>query len=432
MHTQTMNWFCATRALKNAKYLQKAAPNILPEREPKDGFESIIPLKILDRLHQNHALDGIHKYAHLAKLLKGVTFPAIRTQVSAPLFSGTLYFVQMEFTIQDQGNKVISLSDSDMATILNYANLATLPISEYAAQYGPNSITVHQSPLSFAVTLPSTTYNDTQLQEWVFSIGLQYGLPSNTGIVVPNPPGVVNTDGAPSNGVGGYHSRVGLTGLSYAFANVRTQNLTLEDSSWSYAAHVSHEIAEMVVDPRVDHSNPEVCDPCGPNCASYYLAYFDNCSNYIATVQAFPPPFPYSFFINGIVQPAYALPCPITVPSSACTYAPPLINGPISLSSPPGVDADQIDGFYEVNLNGAPLTSIQWEGENGVSIIHPTEIGTSIDFDMSNLSFEESKTYTISVRVVTEGNCSITGEIQVSVHKIPCHPGQDSCGGTGG
>jgi hypothetical protein len=74
----------------------------------------------------------------------------------------------------------------------------------------------------------------------------------------------------------------------------------------------------------VDGSNPEVCDPCGPNCASTYLPYFDAAGNYIATSQAFPPPFTYGFYINGIVTPEWALPCPVTVPATACEYSPTL------------------------------------------------------------------------------------------------------------
>ena len=56
-------------------------------------------------------------------------------------------------------------------------------------------------------------------------------------------------------------------------------------------------------------SNPEVCDPCGPNCVSTYLDYFDNAGNYITTSQT-PPynvTFAYNFYINGIVKPDYGM-----------------------------------------------------------------------------------------------------------------------------
>jgi hypothetical protein len=39
---------------------------------------------------------------------------------------------------------------------------------------------------------------------------------------------------------------------------------------------VSHEIAEMVVDPNVDPISPEVCAPCDLNCSVLYRIYFDS------------------------------------------------------------------------------------------------------------------------------------------------------------
>jgi hypothetical protein len=78
----------------------------------------------------------------------------------------------------------------------------------------------------------------------------------------------------------------------------------------------------MVVDPLADHSNPEVCDPCGPNCPSTFLCYFDDTGRYIATSQALPPPFTYTFFTNGIVQPQYATLCSPTPPHGACDSPP--------------------------------------------------------------------------------------------------------------
>src|SRR5215831_9006378 len=41
-----------TRALKNARYLQKVAPHIMPTSEPPKGFGSVIPLKVLAQLHR--------------------------------------------------------------------------------------------------------------------------------------------------------------------------------------------------------------------------------------------------------------------------------------------------------------------------------------------------------------------------------------------
>jgi len=62
------------------------------------------------------------------------------------LFNGTIYFASIEFTVQNQGNKVISVSDADMNTAISYATQAAVPISLYAAQYGQASITISQNP----------------------------------------------------------------------------------------------------------------------------------------------------------------------------------------------------------------------------------------------------------------------------------------------
>ncbi len=60
---------------------------------------------------------------------------------------------------------------------------------------------------------------------------------------------------------------------------------------------------------------------CGPNCQAVWIDYFNNAGNYIQTLQEFPPPFDYAFFINAVVKPTSASACP--APGSACNYAPP-------------------------------------------------------------------------------------------------------------
>src|SRR5262249_33464537 len=104
MDTPTVNWFSATRELKNAKDLQKVAPHIMPEVEPLEGFGSIIPHNLLAQLHKPDGHDTIGRDAHLVDLLKNIKFPAVNNKVSGPLFSGTLYFVHVNFIIQDQNN----------------------------------------------------------------------------------------------------------------------------------------------------------------------------------------------------------------------------------------------------------------------------------------------------------------------------------------
>ncbi|HEX9394004.1 MAG TPA: hypothetical protein VF923_05085, partial [Gemmatimonadales bacterium] len=87
---------------------------------------------------------------------------------------------------------------------------------------------------------------------------------------------------------------------------------------------VSHEMAEMTVDPQADHSNPEVCDPCDINCDFRpYRCYFDALDKYLATSVTFPALIAYDYYICALATPASVGQCP--APSGACSYAPPII-----------------------------------------------------------------------------------------------------------
>ena len=201
---------------------------------------------------------------------------------------------------------------------MGHARLSVLPISRYASQYGPNRLEIFPTVISFSVDLHGKRYNDQMLQAWVNTVVAQNMLPVSSCVVVLNPVGVVNTDADMSKGIGGYHS---IADVPYVFVNLVGTNLTIEDKEGFYAMALSHEIAELAVDPRADSVNPEICDGCGPNCQSVWIDYFDASGRYVATTQSFPPPFAYRFFINGIVKPASATLCP--APAAACNYAPP-------------------------------------------------------------------------------------------------------------
>jgi hypothetical protein len=178
---------------------------------------------------------------------------------------------------------------------------------------------VSANAIPFSVNLAGNKYNDQALAGWADQVAKQNGL-SGACLAFLNPRGVLNTDADASQGVLGYH---GLSpgGSPYVFMNATGSGFTLQDLQDFYALAVSHEIAEMVVDPRADGSNPEVCDGCGPNCEPVLMDYFDAAGAYLKTSTAFPPPFGFGFYINAIVKPGSATACP--APDSACAYAPP-------------------------------------------------------------------------------------------------------------
>lgn len=264
------------------------------------------------------------------------------------LFNGTIYFANIEFTVQNQGNKVMSVSDADMNTAISYATQAAVPISLYAAQYGQASISISQNPIPYKVNIADPSIDDGHLQSWVNDIALN--LPNNCCVVVLLPPEIDNSSMSRSNGTGGYHSSANVSYINSYIFNDRegTPALTVQDKTFRYAGALSHEIAEMVVNPR--GGNPEVCDPCGPNFVSTYLDYFDYEGNYLTTTQT--PPydpnlgFDYNFYINGIVQPEYAK--GQAAPAAACSYSPVPV-GIATLASLP--NSLCCDGFFSKDDN---------------------------------------------------------------------------------
>lgn len=309
-----MALLCATRHLKNARHLQATAPHILPREEPPDGYASRVPFDLLGRLHAVRQ-DELGRYRDLAEALRRSPVPPPRATVTGSLFNGSLIFAQISFRTR---SGTVSLAVSDLQTAITYATLVVLPISRYAAQYGPNQSVVSTSPILFGADVPAGRYNDQILRGWVNAIASQAKLPGNVCVMILNPRGIVNTDGDPSRGIGGYH---GLANVPYCFVNAMGSGFTVADPQSLFALALSHEIAEMVVDPQANLENPEVCDPCGPNCQTPWIDYFTSGGGYLGTSQGFPPPFAYGFFINGIVKPDAATACP--APAAACNYAPP-------------------------------------------------------------------------------------------------------------
>ena len=239
--------------------------------------------------------------------------------VSGPLFSGSVYLANLVFSTKSGPQTVAA---ADLAVVQRYLERSVGPISAYASQYGPQRLGAGAPLAAKVVPVPSGEYSDADLQGWVNALASEQHLAPSSAVLVLNPPGVVNTDAKESGGVGvlGYH---GLANLPYSFVNVLGSRFRLADPSDLFAEAVSHEVAEMTVDPRANDSNPEVCDGCGTNCqgAAAFRAYFDAAGHYLTSATAFPPSFPYDFFVSAIARPSDVNDCP--APASACAYPPP-------------------------------------------------------------------------------------------------------------
>ncbi|WP_080485598.1 MULTISPECIES: S8 family serine peptidase [Burkholderia cepacia complex] len=366
-----------TRAMKNARHLQRLAPDLLPREEPTQGLLSLVPPSVLKHLHRIRtrgdvdALPETRFKARIAELFDLDLLPSTGVTLRDPLFNGTLYFANITFTAQDTG-QAIAVPNADMLTAIAYATLARTPICEYASQFGNNSMSVSPNVLQLAVTLPSNQYNDSQLQGWVNTIANTNGLGSNDCVVVLNPVGMLNTDALASNGVGGYHSKADLP---YMFINLFGTGLTLSDAAGSYAQVLSHEMAETAVDPQANLVNPEVCDGCGPNCQTVYLNYFDDNNNFIVSTQGAAPA-GYAYYINGIVSPASATVCP--APAGSCSYSPPFPTSTNAVMAWKGVDGDQ--GIWFSTFDGD-----RWSPQQNIAGVG-TSVGPALaEFDGGTL-----------------------------------------------
>ena len=366
------NLMSGTRALKNAKFLQSHLPNLFPAEEPVEGFGSLISSPILSRLHLSKDFTEIP--AKFRESVRDLKMPIVQSSAQSPLFRGTLHVVRIIFQINP--TTAISVSAADVTTAIGFLNLATRSISAYASAYGDDSLSVSQTVLNFSVSLPTSRYNDQTLQGWVNTIANQKNLDANSScLVVLNPNGVTNTDGDHSKGILGYH---GKANLPYCFDNVFGQNLTIDDAADSYAWQLSHEVAEMTVDPDANDANPEVCDPCGPNCPPDWRCFFDTSGDYIGTSSGFPPGFNFAFFINAIVEPAFATQCP--APQAACSYRPP----GAEVATPPGAlilyPGDQSAGKFFMGTADGRLFENYWDETNKVWAWtnHGTPPGTKV------------------------------------------------------
>jgi hypothetical protein len=228
---------------------------------------------------------------------------------------GTVHVVAVTF--KNTGGADAGVDPLDVDTALTYLTLAAPQVSAYCSQYGVPAISVDATLLPFVADLGgSSTYTDAQLQGWVNQIVQEQGFGPDDALVFFNPPsGVENSDAPVSLGVLGYH---GAAPNPYSFINVLGSGFTVDDQADVYAVALSHEIAEMTVDPAADNSKPEVCDPCAGNCNVDYRNYFDANSNWIQGSPA--PTAGYAFFVEGIATPATVGSCP--APYSGCIYSP--------------------------------------------------------------------------------------------------------------
>ena len=391
-----MERLCVTRALKVLHYLRRNVPNEVP----RSALGELAP-KVLSTLHRGpHPHEAIQN-PQLRNWLATNSVPTPKVSVPDSLFRGTLVFVRI--TYHRPHKPLFSMLAADVQTAVNYATLAVDPIHRYAAQFGKNSLKVSPNILNFTANLQGDTFSDDDVQGWVDSIVHDNNLTNSCVVILHD----AVTAGGPTNNFnggkfGGYHLMTG-NGHPYCFCKVFGKNLTVADSKNTYAEILSHEIAEMTVDPKADVNNPEVCDACAGNCNNDQFDLFDSAGTFIGGTNSPSTASGFSFFINSIVRPnAYDQNTECAKAGSdlkaVCIYPPPSFAGellsygdagtPGNVSNPMvvgfggwldfkflfgGRNAAGQDRIYAVNQNGE-LLSYDDAGTRG-NVSNPTVVG---------------------------------------------------------
>jgi hypothetical protein len=350
---------CATRAVKVLKYLHRMAPKTIP-RSSLDALENL-PSSLLAGLHTTSDWEKITEDAQLKSWLANNPLPSANAKVSGPLFDGTLVFAQVSFAAPGLAPSGISAADTQ--TAINYATLAVVPIQWYASQYGPSSVSVWPVAIPYTARVQGGSFSQAEFEGWVDNMAQfmrSQQVPDPCIVIMhnrelPNSPSFTGQRNS-------YHSLTG-NGTPYCYSLVFGENLSVADNNHTinnrpanvYATTLSHEIAEMVVDPRGDDSNPEVCDACATNCNSFNLfELFDQNSVYMGGTADIASASGFAFFISSIVRSDVALNSNFCVAQggdvqSACIYAPPFVSGQLlsygDAGTPGNVSDPMVVGF---------------------------------------------------------------------------------------
>jgi hypothetical protein len=350
---------CSTRTVKVRKYLRRAVPATI-SRASLDELEQL-PSSVLAGLHARSDWDEVTKDGQLRDWLAANPIPAPRAKASGPLFHGTLVFVQLVF--QEPGQPPSGVSLADVQTARDYASIAIVTIQRYTSQYGPSSVSVAPDIFPFTANLTGDAFTQSQLEGWVDQCAAtaRDNKVSNPCIVVLH-----NRDLPGSPAFTGerdpFHDMTG-SGTPYCYCLVFGEGLNVADNNHTihgvpnenvYAHILSHEITEMVVDPKADLSNPEVCDGCAGNCNNVWFDLFDQNGVFLGGTAATASASGFAFFINAIVSGNAAMDSNSCIAvagdrQTACVYPPPFLAGELLSyaddGTPGNVSAPALVGF---------------------------------------------------------------------------------------
>src|SRR6266436_1886321 len=121
---------CASTALKVYRIVRAAVPDTFPPEALTELDQ--LPAQSWRLFIARANPRQLVRHPELAKLLESIALPRVATAASAPLFNGTIIFVQVVFDTASRTG--LKISDTDMIGMMLYARSAAVPIQRYASQ----------------------------------------------------------------------------------------------------------------------------------------------------------------------------------------------------------------------------------------------------------------------------------------------------------
>ncbi len=276
------DWLCATRMLKQARFLQRTHPELVGAEEPSEGFPSV--------------LEGSDPFLRfeLRAALDPERLPPVRPLGALPGFSGVVRLAPLRVR-GASGGRALELPPAALATLQDYLGRAGPWVARYASAHGPVSVRFEAPSEPVDLVAAHGRFNDSQLRAALEGLGAR--APGDALLVV-NPLGSVNLDAEAGRGSLGYHSNAG--DRPYGFLNLRALPDGLADRGDAFAYPLSHVLAEVLTDPGAMWDVPEVADDPAAEEGRSARAYFATDGTFLAPGPDGVAGSGYAFFTAGI------------------------------------------------------------------------------------------------------------------------------------
>lgn len=248
---------CATRTIKEGRFLLARHPELIGTEEPAEGFSSVL-----------EGSDPYLRYQLRAALDPGGfrAAPNLRTGRGAP--------ARMRVSAvapQGAGATAPPVDEGALRSVTEFLRRAFPILSPDLPDVGPPGPRIESGPL-LSVPAVRGRFNDAAVRI-ALAPALATAAPGDRGIwILLHGPGSTNTDADSDRSVLGYHAEA--AGTAYAFVNVGDPGPTSPDRNEGFQDALGHVLADALDDPAADLGRAERCAAEGSDASS--RAFFDS------------------------------------------------------------------------------------------------------------------------------------------------------------